>query len=441
MAWMTFNITHQGSSTTVSLVDGINCNLVSWAPSVSRERSDLLAGTSKYIPVTERVIVNLFGADSLETYETLSWILDKAGRVGEVVTLGIQLQNSVLSAVVESQILGTASGAPLKAAAAFNSLLMVYEINGLTLNFTRQGLYLGAINTVAVTAVANPAVLIATMAEELDVIGPTKITVDLDEDVSAPMAGYVVVSDYHTDKITIVDSDDMTAAGSSTISDTANYALGDNVKRFAADAVYEASYSFPSRLTGFDSMAILAVVKNISTTNAFRLTAGVESDGLVAYTRSEILDTSTTDARVVSFGVLTMPSGRWDKVLLKIDYNQYSATEYMYLDYMVCVPFGPNTQIVPMVEQISRTIGSSAKVVLDHRALTAKSALATFESGTDQTHLSAESYAYIETSGEKIAVVFACPDGAKWKTLDAAGTGVLDVGFTAVRHKSYLVPQ
>ena len=439
MSWMTLSLTHAASATTLDLVDGDNFNLKKWSPTLSRERKDILAGRSKYEDVPEQIEIGLFGTNVLSNFETLSWLLDKAGKENEIVTLRVQLQNSLLASPLECQVLGSGRS-PLKTSATFNDLLMVHEIPNIVIDIKRQGLLLGAEDSVVVSAVSQPAIMIATMAEELRIPGPTKITLVTPSQIYVPNYGYAVVSDYHTDKIELLDASALSvSSGFTSVDESANNSyLGNAMRTQSGGRIYKSYGASP--LTGFDSCAILVAVRNAGASGAsYQMHVEAAGYGDTVVSRVLEIDDTTTEPRILSFGILHQSAGKWARFDFVVSQRDGVGTDYFYVDYVALVPFGPNTQIVNMFGDRSSNLATYNDIVFDHRALTNERAIA--YTGDVYRSLHARSHAYIETSGEKVAVLVMSGDNEDWRMMVTNDSAVATLGLKVDRHKAYLVPQ
>lgn len=454
MTWMTFNLTHAGSSTTLSLVDGVNASFVSWAPAVAQRRKDMLAGRSVYADVIESITFNLFGSDSLANFEKLSWILDKADDDTEVVTATVQLQNSVLASALDVMVIGTGSQNFLNTPVTFNEHLLEYTIDGISISFIRKGVYLGAIDSKSVAAVAHPTVQTATMAEEVKVPSPTKVTLTYGNASIGygDTDGFVVVSDFEPSKITILDANDMTinATYASKISESSKYAYGSGnvIRHEASPYVNEISYSSTGgslidNMTGIRDWLVLAAMRNGSTSMEWRATAYMNQWNNTVYSRDVFIGGSTNSPEIFNFGLISFPTGQDIRTLgIELVSASTSSSIYMYIDYFVFVPFGPNTQVIRINEQTALQFTNSPAGYLefDPRALTNRTALASYKAGSVVVGMQAISSAFLETTGSSIATIFMMPrSNGDWRVNDAsaAATFALDVS----RYKGYLVPQ
>jgi hypothetical protein len=395
--------------------------------------------------VPEDITFNLFGADVRENYKKLAFLLDMAGRPDEVVTFRVQLEGSALPSAQETQLRKNNKPA-ISAPPSFHSLLFTDEVDGVSINIIRDGLFLGSTDTVAVTAAANPAILTATMAEELDIVGPTKVTFELEESTDGLDFGYMVVTDYKTDDIVLVGAESL--SGATTENQSATFALGTggDVLVHTAVSIAEGSYShvFSPALTGIKYAAVFVSLRNASSTTQFLIRAKSSHKNLKDVTRYTVVGAGQ-GRQWYNLGILASPSGTWDAFYIEIIASAATgASQKIYVDGVLFLPLGENTTVVKMGEQENRDFGTYAHdIVIDHRALSDKTPIANIVANSEESHMNAVSYEYIETAGDTVVGIFLATksDGTYWRFTDDANAAVQDIGLNVVRHKSYLVPQ
>jgi hypothetical protein len=318
----------------------------------------------------------------------------------------------------------------------------VYEIFGLTINFIRQGLYLGPISSDTDAAATNPNILIASPSAELKTPGPTKVSITLSDSTDGLTDGFLVVSDFHTDDIALIAAKDLSGSPS-TVDESAKYAYGGTVVDVAATTTnpFLYSHTFSSPLTGYDTLLFLASVRNVSTIQTWLMRIKTENQGLETTSRWIRVNTATTNPRYLNFGTISHAGGIFTKFTLEIQTYDVDVSENIRVDTIACIPYGRNTRVIRIRENGVRDLGAATTMVFDHRALTATSAIAKFVAGSTESHMSGMSHAYLETSGENVAALFLATKGANWTFLNDANNAKQTTALSVERYTSYLVPQ
>ena len=448
MTWMTFQLTD--GTTTINLVDGSNFSLVSWGPSVSYRRENVLGGQSSFVDVEETIVIDLIGANALSNLQTLSTMLDKADNKTDIVTLRVQLQNSALSDPLECVVVGRGGSGLIETPTTFNDNLLVYEIEGLEIQVIRKGAWLGDLDTpTAVAAANNPVIHTVAMSEAVSIPSPTKIELTgFSSGDKWSNDAFLIFIDENEDRFEIIDGGDLFSAGTgkSLVDDSANEAYNDDVVRLDGSALGTSSttlshsYSAPNVITDIETLGVFVSIRNNSSTAAWRIQAHSQgaTAGLSSSTRWHHIDTQSTNPRLYNLGTLSNSVGRHANVSLTIFPIDGAGT--IDINYMVIVPFGKNTRIIKLAHPSFQNNPYTLRI--DPRALTARQPIVEhdFTAGI-VVPAQWRGNTYIETAGANVSALMLGARSTDWVMTSITGGTIAQYGLSVERYKAYLVPQ
>jgi len=377
-------LTISDGTTTADLMDGTNYALVDggWGPSVAPLRMATLGGSGPYADVEEQITIDVLGSTGavcLANLAKLSQLLDQAERWsrGEPVApviLTCQPQGSVLPAALRCVILGRAGESAINMPAAFNDLLMCYEVPNVQLSFRRRGLWLAA--TVGVgpgAGVANPGILSATYADSAITTSPLKATLTVGE-VSTSLSLLLLWGNAAA-RLQLVEAETLTATNFTSVADAANHASSTNVLRYTPVATTFADTGIATSTlpVGCRRVAAYARVRNNSSAASFqlKLSMGGFAGAVAIYTAEGPIVTvnpyvSAAKPEFVFLGILSLPL--WpEQMKLSISASTTTGPPTLDIDYVAFV------DLTDEMGGVIRTWGAdttlSSLIIVDPRAL------------------------------------------------------------------------
>lgn len=269
------------------LLDGTNYMLREggWGPRVATLRTNVLGGRGPYSDVEEAITLDVRGATAatvLANVATLQALLLQAQTferygVGQPVLLDLQFSGGTLRG---SRLLDGALDLP----SSYNDLLVVEEIEGVTLRVVRQGAWLAAEETSSTSsALANPSVLTATFGSSAPYPSPIRLRVTNLHRWTA-YDQLLLVAPTEND-LAVIEAETATATGTTAIvADSVNNARGGSVLRIArtnggsiTDVIsLNIQLAIPAALQGAPRLFVFAAVRNAAAptvTAAWQLTA------------------------------------------------------------------------------------------------------------------------------------------------------------------------
>lgn len=456
-------------TTTLNLLDGTNYALErgSWAPRVATRRLSTLGGRP-YSAVVEEIPLTVRGATAataLANLGALSRLLDQAeawdnDESVDPVRIVYQPQGSTLSAPLQSLILGRGGDSILDLPLVFNDVGMIYEIGGLVLRFLRDGAWYGDEETVITEppglATGQPRVQEATFMDSADHLSPVTLLMQSmsdKDDIDEYDAGFLLVAS-SAQRIQVVDGPDMDAgAPFSTDADSGREPEGAGVLVYTPAGTTEVSSGNGGvTLTAGKRVGVVAALRNTSASTIFtvRVTVSGPAGRSAASTRPYVVDTSTTDPRIVFLGVSLCDDELYTIVSLSVQAS--AAVDTLVVDYLALIVLDDPTSRIVAVGPINLNqfinAGDTTELQFDPRTLTARSPLVRHVDPDSPTvDYAVPDYvrgdAFLLQRGTKIAAMYCGRNAgsAYWRMVDTGTGDPLEVPFAFVRRKAYLTPQ
>lgn len=407
---------------------------------------------------------------ALQLITDLSTLLDNAdawgNRNGETpVTYRVLLQGSTLTSPLEAVIVGPDGRRPMLQLPAnfIQDLGTGGEVGPIVLRFERRGQLLGKADVAGGGSSMELLNTITTrMSEILDIVSPTKITINLQKNDTSPTGlshsdGYIVVTDSflpNTQPATDDDDDNsmIYIQGATRIGDSANNAYSNDVARFDANSLKTSaidgvlrSHPIPTTTTFETVVPLLAVRNNTSSVDwmvraVSRLSTDTTEVGIP--TPWKLVARTNNNVQVLNLGPISRASGKHPYLFIEVRALNDPGTAGHTLDVnnLMPVPMTENAKILKINAQ-THTGRAVKEIVLDHRVLNDRSPrIYSVDDSGGEALMSWGGYPFISTSGENIEIFLSLPSGTKWVADHPQEGGELYHTVTVTRHKAYLIP-
>lgn len=461
-AYSTITITD--GTTTATLTDLTNYGLLTggWAPQVPVRRASTLGG-APYTEVSETIELDVFGATAaaaLANLRILVTLIDTAERWyrGEnttPVTITYQAQGSDLDPLT-SLILGfEGDRGALDLPATFNDELMNYTISNVQLRFRRVGVWYGDEESDGTDPAEHPVVMPGAFAYDSPVMTPVQVTItDLPDQthISYYDAGFLLVA-ATDDRLQVIDATDFDFPGNgyTTDADATRHPEGTGVLIYTPAVTTEVLSALGAITlpTTTRRIGIVANLRNTHATTTFRVRVEVSGSGGrgAVYTRPYIVDTSTTDPRIVSLGTVLCE----DASLIRLRVTASAAAGTLVIDYLALVALDDPTSrmlaIGPFTPTASIPAPEESGLTVDPQWLTARSPRVRLEGLSFADSYAIPDYwrgdAYLLSIGDAIAGVYCGRNasGGYWGLYDPVDAVNLETTMAFARQASYLVPE
>lgn len=454
-------------TTDLNLLDGTNYGLPRgiWAPRVAvRKRSTL--GGRPYTTVVEEIPLNVRGATAaaaMANLAALSRLLDQAQNWYDdeseaPVLIKYQPHGSLLSAPLESLIFaGAAEGGELiQLPGGFNDVGMIFEISGVVLRFVRDGAWYGSQITATTDGLEHPVVLPATFASSAAHYSPVKVTLGAmfeRDDLAQYDAGFLLIAN-DEDRLHLIDAYDLAAGPFTTDADAARLPEGDGVLVYTPVGTTEVESGGTTIVVqSVKRIGVVAALRNTSASTTFTVRAQVngQSGRNAASTPPYVVDTSTTDPRIVFLGVALCEETLAIGVSLFVQAS--AAADTLVIDYLALIFLDDPTSRILALGPIDLTAyievaATETELIVDPRALTARSPRVRQVNPI----IPAEQYAvpeywkgdaFLLSKGTTIAALYCGRNatGDYWRASDDLGGGTYAGAITFARRPVYLVPE
>ena len=443
-------LTISDGTTTANLVDGTNYALVAggWGPSVAPLRVSTLGGSGPYADVVEQITVDVrgsTGATCLANLAKLSQLLDQAERWarGEpvaAVLLACQPQGSTLAAALSCVILGRAGESALSTPAAFNDLLMCYEIPDVQLSFRRRGLWLEAAEVLSATsAVTNPGVATATFASAAVVASPAKVALTFPTDTNVTQ--YLILWANHASRIVFTEAEGMAGLQFTEVSDTTKIARGGKVLRYTPTDLLSTSAGWVAltTLTTCRRVAVYAAVRNNSGSATWnvraRLTSGTSNP--TYYGPSILIDASSTDPRIVFLGIITMPTYP-AYINVYVQASTIAGSPTLDIDYFVALDI-TDEMAGALSASLSGSGSAGTVITIDSAPLTSQTPTVEKTVAAGGARMSYIGDAFLVVNGTYLATAYLATEGTYWCSYTTATADTFTL--TASRWKARTMPE
>lgn len=427
-----------------------------WAPAIAGVRMSPLAGRGPYADVSEDLACNVRNTTAALTYgnlDTLVRLLDKAERWWlrnepiPPVLLKYAPQGSTIhdhvTTPMQAIVLGRAGASELNGVSLpenVNDAGMLFEIYGVRVMCLRRGAWTGKNDTTGASATAaNPTVMTRAFVATHPVNSPVDITIAGFNGTTTPtiQAGYLVVGSVSTD-IQIVEAEAGASGVFTSVADAANNARGGSVLRFTPAGITPVT-SGPLTLSLIGGQcAIIAAVRNNSATTTFLLQANCSGFGYVTQTPPVLIDTSTTQPRLVLLGITG--SNAANAVTLTATASAASGT--LDIDYIIVVNLRDETVSILAHDAVSLAgVGAgAASLAFDFNPLLDQNPRVFVSGSSGNVPLVYRGPVPLLTTGINLYALWTATNGASWRFTTTA-PAVLSVSLNATRYRSYVSPQ
>lgn len=460
-------ITITDGTTTATLTDTTKYGLLGggWAPQVATRRVSTLGGRP-YSAVTEEIRLDVYGsttADALSNLAVIAQLIDQAdrwyrGEAVDPVRIEYRPQGSTMTAIPRSLIFGFADGAgPVNLPVTFNDALMVYEIRDVSVRFVRDGAwYDHAEDTFQATSTSHPSVASGSFAASASHLSPVVIEFGSFPDVldlDAYDTAYLLVAD-RASRLQIIEAEDLATPPINqftTDADAARKPSGTGVLVYTPiDTSEDNTASGTVTVAAGKRIGIVAAVRNshASTTFAVRVEISGPAERSLATTRPYLVDTATTDPRIVLLGVVLCEE-TYANIRLYVTASAAAGT--LSIDYLALINLDdPTSRILAIGPlDLNKSIASpeTSMLRIDPRPLTARSPqvrqvgtiFPTIKYAVPDWY---RGDAYLLSIGTTIAAIYCGRNasGGYWRAWNPSTAASIDGDFNFMRRTAYLVP-
>lgn len=431
--------------------------LVSYTATPSALADSELANEGPYTAVEDTLIFHVSGCTAAEAYANVNAVtalLDQAWRWrrGENVTAVIiraQAQGSTThyDAVLKGRSIGSPS--PVVQPPTWDESAQRYLVRNVTLRSLRRGQWLKTTETAASAGAANPSILTATLPSTLTTKSPIDVRIAVFGTQTTPftLADMFVLIAPNAAALLIQEAEAMTAANYTSVADAGNNARGGNVLRYTPVATTLATSGFSGSLAALSgkTIGVYAAVRNNSATTTWQVDLLVYFAGGTTRTTPIVIDTSTTNPRVVALGIVTIPT---QAVLAQLEITASAASGTLDIDYLVFLDLDDETSravfLPAQTVQATGLITTSLGISIESQVLTQITPRVITKDGTGGTpgYLAYESDIWLMSDGATVcAVVMATagPSGAgSWRYTNG---GVVNNTLNVTRYPAAMLPQ
>lgn len=439
-------------TTTIDLLgndatNSFNLLAAAWAPNVAKRKRGKLSGNWAEDVVESMPLYVQSSADAatiLANLDILAALLDQAQRWSDgesVAPVTIRYSPNSDSSYLETVILGPADSGGVGLPPTFSDDLYQNVVDGVRLNFKRRGLWLGAEETVSGsdTSSGNPDVVTRNFASSVTINSPVDFSIEFTTASlpTQPYADLAVVVTNDVSNIVTIEGESLTkrdASGGSVANTADADASGGSVKRFNGGngGYYNTSVNSARQIS-----AIISGRNNSATTAAIlKLQAATISWGAYIDGPPVVVDTSTTDPRIIVMPLLSLP-----ETIARISIDVVCAS--FDIDYIVLVNMDSpaNTRIV--TSPAAATDENGIKTWFFNRALTDCKPLVknTNSAGTEADYPPWYGVQGTYLAGDEISIAVAGVNAGKFFLANAGGTEANFKIANVTRRPAYLVPQ
>ena len=435
-------------TTTVDLLgndaaNSFNLLLGSWGPAVAKRKRSQLGGNWAE-DVVETIPLYVQSTTSAETVlaniETLTALIDQARRwaLGEAVDpVIIRYSPNSDSVYLQAAILGPPDDGPaVVLPPTFVDDLYQNVVDGVTLQFKRRGLWLGAEETRSRTASTsyNPGVLTPSSAFTLDMATPSPIKLTLGLTDVFPAAEGMLLIAKSSSYVSLIQGESF-GGGTNYASASDSGASGGNVGRYTPNDTNS------NLISGFTItinsnvrlVSVVASLKNRSSTVSYKIRAVIGSQ----LSPWKIIDTTDNNPQVISFGIISSTQAITTMSFYIQASTGGSASDSLDIDVIGVVALDDSVGRTISVESLN---DAAINLVYDHRLLTSPTPLAYGLNGATVTGRPDKGVVNLSGVGTSLAVLPIINSGANWRLLNSSSS-LQTIGMTAVRRPAYLVPK
>lgn len=452
-----------------------------WTPQIAGVRQSELAGSGPYGEVVETITCNVIGTTAALCYanlETLTRLLDKASRWWlknesiSPVLLKYAPQGSTISSTATplvATVLGRVGDEPLNGTALpkdMGEAGILFEIDGVTITFARQGVWTLGNESASVAAAANPAVLSVTMPSTPKTLSPEML--QLTGFTTAAATGAIDVPSGYVITGTNLDLQQAESPFSSSLAAGATYtstadaaarASGGNVGRLAHAAAalnIESVLNFIPALSGTPTLVAVYCTYRNNTNSAWTIRAsggyGILTAASItqAFAPTVVIPGSATNPTVLYLGTLANRNGI-SFISLNIAVTAIVGAATLDFDTIVFVDLSTNEASVIAVNGARATLGAAVAsqavtlTVNNDPAVQSPDVRLSLAGG----NVVPQSYSGPATLNSKGATAKAIWYATHlyggvtpyWTTQNVGGSAILNIGATVSRKPGYVTPQ
>lgn len=455
----TIKLANSGASLTATLTDGTNYALLikSWSPSIAGDKPGGMGGRP-YNQVKETMDVMVFGTspeNALENLEKLirilklgeQWRYSKAKGVGDTPTYFHWEAKGSSEGEWKALCLGRVDrtrpmlGLPV----TFVEEQSRYVIEGVKLEFLREGELLGALsNALASATGASGDKLTITYADNWPIPGPVIPQISGVGGVNAPdlQDSYLFLAHAAAD-IQVVEAETATGGGS-VVDEDANNARGTagaNALELTGTKTYQ-SVSIAFTTISHKNVAIYAVIRNDSAATSWRMYVETTNNGVVNdQTWVSVRDASSANPLPHFFGTVDSSLDTHDSLTLYYAVSDDTGSPTLTIDYFVLIGLdNPVNRVIHLIPPVG--VSNVTDFNINPQPLTDLSPRVLVTSTTALFTIPWDSGdAYCLSSGTTLTAVWMAPTEDKWRWSQAGGTLISNLDFSAIRQRCVLIPR
>lgn len=376
---LSFQATVGGSFGAVVTVDFLSAaadyRVVSWSPAVAVRRSGGIAGRTPYEDVIEEMEIVIGGSDPLTNLRTLQTLIEQSSRFSRGENVGAVLfryQPTSGSPLYQTTLLGAPDGAPMiELPSNFINSPSTTKIDPVILRFKRIGVWLAPSILMSSATTTHPSPANIASFSDTGISSPYEVTV---KDVPAndeAKSFLLIAGGANTTaaaaNLVVANAEGGTAAGWTSVVDTANDARNGSVLRYTPTGTSEStSGAIAVPLTFIDTYyyAVYVNYRNNSATTSFNLRLRY---GTVMYTPFYRIPAGISNPAWVFVGLVATNGSGTTSVNLQCQASAASGT--LDIDTIVMLAVGSVGGGQAIAIKGGDPIASTADLVLDHNLL------------------------------------------------------------------------
>ncbi len=456
--YSSLTISNSGASLSAVLTDSTNYQLLvgKWSPSIAGEKPADVGGRpyNRVVETIDLLVTGTSAANALENLEKLvrllklaeQWRYDKAKGVGDSPTLMQWEAQGSSEGAWSSLVLGRPDPEQtyVTLPVSFNEELALYQIEGVQLEFLREGELLGEISApLAVATGASGDKLTITYAEDWPIPGPVVPQIVGIGGVNAPdlQDSYMFLAHAAAD-IQVVEAENATGGGT-VIDEDANNARGTagaNALQLTGGKSYQSVSFALSPAIQHKNAAVYAVLRNDDSAN-WRFYVETTNNGVVNdETWVSSIDSSYDQPQPHFFGVVDSALDTHTSINLYYASDEVSAL--LTIDYLVVIGLdNPVNRVIHLIPPTG--ISQVTEISINPRQLNGTSPrVEAINASTQNPAIPWDSGdAYCLSSGATLTALWMAPSGDKWRWSQSGGTLISNLDFSANRQRCVLVPR
>lgn len=426
-----------------------------WAPNVARRKRSQMGGGSWAEDVVEALPLyaqsDTSAATILANLDTLAALMDQAQRwaLGEAVDpVILRYSPNSDSVYLQAVILGPPdSGQAVVLPPTFSDDLYQKVVDGVTLQFKRRGLWLGAeesdtsstvdngeIMTMSLTAVTEPSPTVLKLGKLNYTTGPNQT-----------FGGFVILAKASSD-FSIINAEGLANGAFTSVSGSSNLARNTNILRYTPTVTTEVSTAFSSTLSfSPPKLGVFINARNSSSTESFTVWPRYQRTGKTTneFSKKTTIPAGATDPKWYYLG--TEGLGSILQVLaLYATVTSTTGTPLLEIDTIVLVNMDNATVVTLHEGTIQNWTTADTLIYFDHRLLSKPMPeVYLLDNSTTTAKIDYDGVPSFFTKAATVVALYLSTGGdvsTHWRRSNDS-SAVMSVYATVTRTAAYLVPR